>query len=138
MVQAEIALFASPGCESCRAAAEWLTARGIAFRWLDVTAREEDFRQLLRYAGAPVVPTIVAYGQVMVGFDELRLQEMLERVQARAEAFAHADEEDEEHLRRSEVAAREGLEETERAMEAERREHAERYPDEPLPPREES
>ena len=136
MVEAEIALFASPECASCRVAADWLASHGIAFRWMDVTAGEEAFRLLLRYAGAPVVPTIVAYGQVMVGFDELRLEEMLARVQARAEAFARAEEEDKEHLRRSEIAAREGLEETERAVDAERREHAERYPDEPLPPRE--
>jgi glutaredoxin len=130
MVEAEIALFASPDCASCRAAAEFLTSRGVAFRWMDVTTVEEAFRLLLRYAGAPIVPTIVAYGQVMVGFDEPRLAQMLDGLQARADAFASAEEEEEEHLRRSEIAAREGLDEADREVTAERRAQAERYPEE--------
>jgi arsenate reductase-like glutaredoxin family protein len=130
MVEAEVALFASPDCASCRAVAAWLTARGVAFRWMDVTAGEEAFRLLLRYAGAPIVPTVVAYGQVMVGFDEARLAQMLDGLQARADAFARAEDEEEEHLRRSEIAAREGLEEVDREVEAERRVQAERHPEE--------
>jgi glutaredoxin len=126
MVEAEIALFASPACASCRAAAEFLASRGVAFRWMDVTTGEEAYRLLLRYAGGPIVPTIVAYGQVMVGFDQTRLEQMLDGLQARADAFARAEEEEEELLRRSEIAAREGLEEADRELDAERRAQAER------------
>jgi hypothetical protein len=65
-------------------------------------------------AGRPVVPTVAAYGQVMVGFDEARLEAMLEDVHERARAYRERDAEEQEQLRAGEI----GVEQTLRELEA--------------------
>jgi hypothetical protein len=64
---------------------------------------------LLRHAGQPIVPTVVAYGQVMAGFDARRLEEIVAGLDERAEALAKAEAEEEQDLRDSEACAREAL-----------------------------
>ena len=85
MAQVEIILYVVPGCAWCAKAEDALLQRRFIFTTIDVTASWEALRSLLRDAGTPVVPTVVAYGEVMVGFDARRLDQMLAGVQARAD-----------------------------------------------------
>ena len=110
MADAEVIFFSTPTCPICRQAEEALRARKIRYRLLDVSADQEALVLLLRFAGHPTVPTIVAYGEVMVGFDVARLDQMLEGLDARAEAFARADAEEEEQLRESEAIVQAAIE----------------------------
>jgi glutaredoxin len=103
MVQAELTIFSTPTCSVCRELEAVLREKGVKFRVLDVSADREALVLLLRYAGQPIVPTVVAYGEVMVGFDALRLEQLLDGLNARAEAFARRDGEEEEQLRESEA-----------------------------------
>ncbi len=102
MAEAEILVFSTPACSACHKTEQFLLAKGLKYRMLDVSADHEALVMLLRITGQPVVPAVVAYGEVMVGFDPARLEEMLQDVQARADAFARARADEEEHLRRSE------------------------------------
>jgi glutaredoxin len=104
MADAEVILFSTPTCPVCRKVEEFLTQRGVKYRSLDVSADRDALVLLLRVAGGPTVPTIVAYGEAMVGFDAARLEQMLDGLDARAEAMAREDAEEEEQLRRSEAA----------------------------------
>jgi glutaredoxin 3 len=110
MADAEVILFATPTCPTCQRAEEALRQRGIRYRRLDVSADPEALAQLLRFAGQPTVPTIVAYGEVMVGLDLARLDHMTEGLDARADAFARSDAEDEEQLRESEAIVQAAIE----------------------------
>ena len=103
MAEAELTIFSTPTCPVCRQLAVVLGEKGIKFRLLDVSADRDALLLLLRYAGQPIVPTIVAYGEVMVGFDALRLDQLLDGLQARADAFQRRDAEEEEQLRESEA-----------------------------------
>ena len=104
MVDAEVVLFSTPTCPVCRSVEALLVEKGVKFRLLDVSADRDALVLLLRVAGSPTVPTVVAYGEAMVGFDAARLDQMLDGLEGRAEAMAREDAEEEEQLRRSEAA----------------------------------
>ena len=104
MSEAVVTLFKTASCPICRRVEETLTARDIRFRAYDVSADRSALVLLLRYAGRPIVPTIVAYGEVMVGFDEARLEQVLERLAERADVYIRRNAEEEEQIRQVEVA----------------------------------
>ena len=104
MAGAEVTLFVTPTCPVCREVERVLTEKGIRFRPLDVSADRDALVLLLRYAGQPIVPTIVAYGEVMIGFDLLRLEQLLDGLDARAELYARRSAEEDEQIRESEAA----------------------------------
>ncbi len=103
MAEAEITIFSTPTCPACRKVEQVLADKGIKFRSLDVSADREALVLLLRYAGQPTVPTIVAYGEVMVGFDAARLEHLLQSLPARAESFMRRSAEEDEQIRQSEA-----------------------------------
>ncbi len=107
MAQAEVIIFSAPTSPICRQVEEVLTRKGVKFRSRDISTDRDALRLLLRVAGRPTVPTIVAYGEVMVGFDADRLEEILEGLDERAETCAREEKEEEEQLRRSEAFVRE-------------------------------
>ncbi len=111
MADAEVIFFSTASSPACRLAEEALRERHIKYRLLDVSEDREALALLLRFAGHPTVPTVVAYGEVMVGFDPVRLDQMLEGLDARADAFARADAEEEEQLRESEATVQAAIEE---------------------------
>ena len=99
MAQVEIILYVVPGCPWCAKAEHALLQKPFIFTTIDVTSSWHALRALLRDAGTPVVPTVVAYGEVMVGFDARRLDRMLAAVQARAD-----EQESEENALQAELA----------------------------------
>lgn len=99
---AEILLFSTPACPIAAKLRDILTSKGVKFRDLDVSTDREALVLLLRYAGQPTVPAIVAYGEVMVGFDPLRLEQLLEGLPERAERFIRSSAEEDEQLRETE------------------------------------
>jgi glutaredoxin len=109
MAQVEIIVFVLPSCPWCQNVEQVLLRTGLRFTTIDVTSSWTALRALLRHAGMPVVPTVVAYGEVMVGFDEARLKAMLEGVQARADAFEASEAEQEALLSASDQAVRRAL-----------------------------
>lgn len=109
MAEAEVAVFVAPGCPWCRKMEELLGRKGVRYTAIDATADWRSMRELLRHAGQPTVPCVVAYGEVMVGFDPERLEELLEGLQERADAFERNEAEQEQELRDSEERIHEAL-----------------------------
>ena len=98
----EVVVFCTPACPASAKLKAALTARGVAFREVDVSTDRDGLVLLMRYAGRAIVPALVAYGEVMVGFDPLRLEEVLEGLPERAEAYITRTEEEDAQLRDSE------------------------------------
>jgi glutaredoxin 3 len=101
LTRAEVLLFSTPTCPVSARLKEILAAKGVAFRDLDVSADRDALVLLLRYAGQATVPTLVAYGEVMVGFDALRLEQLLEGLAERAESYIRRTEEEDAQIRDS-------------------------------------
>ena len=68
----EIEIYTTPFCSYCHAAKSLLSAKGAAFREIDVSrSREERARMTERAGGARTVPQIFIDGRHVGGCDEL-------------------------------------------------------------------
>lgn len=74
-----VILYSQPGCPPCYAAKKFLTAHNIVFEYKDVQADPVALRELVRL-NSRSTPTIVVGDEVMVGFDPVRLEALLEAV----------------------------------------------------------
>ena len=74
-----ITLYFAPGCPHCAAARAWLNGRGLEFAEVDVRTHGPSLHQALVHAGQPAVPVIEVGTEVLIGFDEQRLEELLRR-----------------------------------------------------------
>ncbi len=104
MSEAAVTLFTTASCPSCRKLEATLAARGIEFRSLDVGVDRNALVLLLRYAGRPTVPTMVAFGEVMVGFDPARLEQILDGLDERASSYIRRSAEEDAQIRECEAA----------------------------------
>jgi glutaredoxin len=104
MEDAVVTLFTTASCSVCRKLEDVLTAKGVRFRALDVGADRDALVLLLRYAGRPIVPTLVAFGEVMVGFDAARLEQLLGGLAERAESYIRRSAEEDAQIRESAAA----------------------------------
>lgn len=60
--------------------------KGVAFKTFDVTEDREALKEMLRVTnGARSVPVITACGEVLIGFNAQRLDQMLECMKNRSD-----------------------------------------------------
>ncbi len=72
-----VTLYSAAGCEACDEARKVLNGRGVPFREVSVTTREEH-EALQAAAGGAVVPTMVVGKRPIKGFDEASYQVALD------------------------------------------------------------
>mgnify|MGYP005854096287 FL=1 len=73
----EVTLYSTHTCGYCRQAKEYLSRRGVPFREVNVAADHTALAEMVRLSGQRGVPVIVIDGQVVVGFDRPRLEQLL-------------------------------------------------------------
>lgn len=73
----KVELYTQPGCAPCKEAAAFLAARGVPFVQYDVTQDPAALARLLDELGSRRTPTIVVDGEVIIGFDRERLEQLL-------------------------------------------------------------
>ena len=61
----------------CKAAKEFLSSQGVAFRDINVMEDADARQDLIRLTGQMAVPVIVVGDQVVRGFDKTRLKTLL-------------------------------------------------------------
>ena len=66
-------------------AKEFLSQKGFKFTEFDVTKDRTALDEMVKLSGARSVPVISACGEVMVGFDRTRLEQMLSCVKQRSD-----------------------------------------------------
>ena len=81
MSDSPVTVYTAPDCPHCAAAKAYLSERGVDFLEIDVRQKPGSLRRLLVLAGRAVVPTVHARGQVAIGFDPGRIDELLLELQ---------------------------------------------------------
>lgn len=66
-------------------AKEFLSQKGYAYTEYDVSKDRAALDEMVKLSGARSVPVISACGEVMIGFDKTRLEQMLSCVKQRTE-----------------------------------------------------
>jgi glutaredoxin 3 len=77
MADRAVVLYSARGCAECERARAFLRERGIEFADVEATEDARTLRELVNASGKAVVPTIVVGDDVLVGWDQARVEEML-------------------------------------------------------------
>lgn len=74
-----ITIYTQPTCQDCIRLKRYLKQRGITYRDRDVTSDEEAFAEHQRF-GVSTTPVIVIGDEIIVGFNQARLETLLSGV----------------------------------------------------------
>ncbi len=74
---AQVKVYSTPTCPYCIRAKKYLSDKGIVFENIDVSADEEALKQMVDVSGQMGVPVLVIDGEVIVGFDQARIDQKL-------------------------------------------------------------
>ncbi len=73
----KITMYTTPTCGYCHQAKRFLAERGMRFIDYDVSRDSKAAEEMVRVSGQMGVPVIVVDGEVIVGFNRPRLEELL-------------------------------------------------------------
>lgn len=74
----EIKIYTTPTCPFCLKAKEYFKKRGVQYTEYNVAQDKEALEEMRRISGGRSVPVIVAGEEVMIGFDQSRIEKILE------------------------------------------------------------
>ncbi len=75
-----VTVYTTPTCPYCRQAKQFLAQRGVPFVEKNVAADRRAAQEMVHVSGQQGVPVITVDGQVVIGFDQPRLMQLLDRV----------------------------------------------------------
>jgi len=74
----KVRIYSTSSCHYCKQAKEFLTEKGIEFDTIDVSTDKEAFSEMRKISGgARSVPVIAVGDQVLVGFEQDKVEEAL-------------------------------------------------------------
>lgn len=74
----DIVVYTTPTCGYCHQVKQYLTQREIPYREVDVAADAQAAAEMVNLSGQRGVPVVVMDGQVVVGFNRPRLDQLLD------------------------------------------------------------
>ena len=75
----EVTIYTTPTCTWCKKLKEWLKKKKISYQEHDVVESDDAREIMIDKTGQMAVPVIEIAGEVIVGFDEKRLEEILNK-----------------------------------------------------------
>lgn len=72
-----VTIYSTPSCHFCHAAKEMFQANNVAFTEHNVAADLPRRQEMIQKSGQMGVPVIMVNNEIVVGFDEPRLRELL-------------------------------------------------------------
>ena len=73
----QVIVYTTPTCSHCRTLKDYLRNNQVAFREIDVTKDEKAATEMVRRSGQQGVPQSIIDGQVIVGFDRNKINNLL-------------------------------------------------------------
>jgi glutaredoxin 3 len=77
MDQKQVTIYSTPTCHFCHAAKDFFTANHVQFTDINVASDLEKRKEMIEKSGQMGVPVITIGSDLVVGFDEDRLKELL-------------------------------------------------------------
>lgn len=74
----DVTIYSTPSCHYCQAAKEFFTENNVEFTDIDVASDQEKRKEMVDMTGQMGVPVIKIGDDVVVGFDEDKVKELLE------------------------------------------------------------
>lgn len=73
-----VTIYSTPACHYCQLAKEFLSRHGVAFSEHNVASDCRARETMLMKSGQMSVPVIDINGEIIVGFDQLKVRKLLE------------------------------------------------------------
>jgi glutaredoxin 3 len=73
----QVTIYSTPSCHFCHAAKEFFTANNVAFQDFNVASDLEKRKEMIEMTGQMGVPVIKIGDDVVVGFDQGKVKELL-------------------------------------------------------------
>ncbi|MBI5457938.1 glutaredoxin family protein [Candidatus Kaiserbacteria bacterium] len=73
----QVTIYSTPTCHFCHAAKEFFTANSVAFTDYNVGSDLAKRKEMIEKSGQMGVPVITVGSDLVVGFDESKLRELL-------------------------------------------------------------
>lgn len=77
MAQPKVDIYSTPTCHFCHAAKEFFTENHVEFSDYNVATDLEKRKEMIQKSGQMGVPVIFVGDQLVVGFDEPKLRQLL-------------------------------------------------------------
>ena len=74
----QVTVYSTPTCPYCHRAKDFLKEKGVDFTDLDVAADIEARNTMVQKSGQLGVPVIEGDGQIVIGFNRAKLEEILD------------------------------------------------------------
>ncbi|MEE9515151.1 MAG: glutaredoxin family protein [Candidatus Brocadiales bacterium] len=74
---AEVKIYTTPTCPYCLKAKEYFAEKGIKYTEYNVAQDKDALREMTDLSGGRSVPVITVSGEVMLGFNQERLDKLL-------------------------------------------------------------
>ena len=72
-----VKIYSTPTCVYCNNLKEYLTEKNIAFEVSDVSENEQELEKMVAISGQMGVPVVEIEGNVVIGFDKEKIDELL-------------------------------------------------------------
>lgn len=72
-----ITIYSTPTCVYCKSLKEYFTEKNIKFQEIDVAADEKELEKMVAISGQMGVPVVDMDGEVVVGFDRQKIDQIL-------------------------------------------------------------
>lgn len=72
-----IKIYSTPSCVYCKGLKEYLTSKNFDYSEVDVSVDEKELEEMVEISGQMGVPVIDIDGNVVIGFDKERVDELL-------------------------------------------------------------
>lgn len=72
-----ITIYSTPTCVYCNALKKYLTSKNFEYTEIDVSKDEKELEKMVAISGQMGVPVIDIDGNVVIGFDKPRVDEIL-------------------------------------------------------------
>lgn len=81
-----VTIYTTPTCPYCKLAKDFFKDKGITFSEVDVASDPAAANEMVKKSGQMGVPVIEVNGQIVVGWNQAALQEIMEKNGKKAKA----------------------------------------------------
>jgi len=72
-----VTIYSTPTCVYCKSLKEYLSEKNIVFQEIDVSENEKELEKMVAISGQMGVPVVEIEGNVVIGFDREKIDEIL-------------------------------------------------------------
>ncbi len=77
MAEKKILVYSTSTCPHCKRAKEYLTGKGISYEEINVALDRDKAKEMIEKSGQMGVPVITVDDEIIVGFNQGKLDELL-------------------------------------------------------------